>query len=241
LQAAATAVPEVPRAATRLTGPIHEAAAKALLAEAGVPVLPERVCTTAEEAVQAAAMLGYPLVMKILSQDIPHKTEMGGVLLNLGTAEAVAEGFAELMWRARLHKPQARLEGILLSPMVSGGVETIIGVQRDRVFGPMVMFGLGGTSAELFNDVAFASAPLTLERAEALVASVRGARLLEGWRGAAALDRAALVAALCAISRFAVAHWEEVTGVEVNPFLVQAKGGQALDALIALEGDQTPH
>jgi hypothetical protein len=89
--------------------------------------------------------------------------------------------------------------------------------------------------------VAFATAPLTPERAEALIGSVRGARLLEGWRGAAALDRTTLVAALCAISRFAVAYREEVTGVEVNPFLVQVKGGQALDALIALEGDQPPH
>ncbi|NDG50438.1 MAG: CoA-binding protein, partial [Rhodospirillales bacterium] len=241
LQAAAIAAPELPRAVTRLVGPIHEAAAKALLAEAGVPVLPERVCTTSEEAVQAASTLGYPLVMKILSKDIPHKTEMGGVLLNLGTAQAVAEGFAELMRRARFHKPEARLEGVLLTPMVSGGVETIIGVQRDPVFGPMVMFGLGGTAVELFNDVAFATAPLTPERAEALIGSVRGARLLEGWRGAAALDRTTLVAALCAISRFAVAYREEVTGVEVNPFLVQVKGGQALDALIALEGDQPPH
>jgi acyl-CoA synthetase (NDP forming) len=241
LQAAAIAAPELPRAVTRLVGPIHEATAKALLAEAGVPVLPERVCTTSEEAVQAASTLGYPLVMKILSKDIPHKTEMGGVLLNLGTAQAVAEGFAELMRRARFHKPEARLEGVLLTPMVSGGVETIIGVQRDPVFGPMVMFGLGGTAVELFNDVGFATAPLTPERAEALIASVRGARLLEGWRGAAALDRATLVAALCAISRFAVAHREEVIGVEVNPFLVQVKGGQALDALIALEGDQPPH
>jgi hypothetical protein len=103
------------------------------------------------------------------------------------------------------------------------------------------MFGLGGTSVELFNDVAFATAPLTPERAEALIACVRGARLLEGWRGSAPLDRAALVAALCAISRFAVAHREEVTGIEVNPFLVQVKGGQALDALIALEGDQATH
>ena len=138
-------------------------------------------------------------------------------------------------------QPRAQIWGVLIQEMVRNGKETILGMKRDPHFGALLMFGLGGTSVELFNDVAFASAPLTLERAEALVASVRGARLLEGWRGAAALDRAALVAALCAISRFAVAHWEEVTGVEVNPFLVQAKGGQALDALIALEGDQTPH
>jgi succinyl-CoA synthetase beta subunit len=211
---------------------VNEAAAKALLARAGVPVLPERICATAEDAVAAADALGYPVVMKILSEDIPHKTEVGGVLLNLADADAVARGFAEVMRRARAAKPDARLDGVLVAPMATGGVETIIGVQRDPVFGPMVMFGLGGVAVELFKDVAFATAPLTPDRAEALIDAVRGSRLLEGWRGGPALDRARLVQVLCDLSAFAVAHQDEIEGIEVNPFLVKADGGWALDALV---------
>ena len=232
LQAAAAAAPEVPRGTPLGANGANEAAAKALLARAGVPVLPERICATAEDAVAAADALGYPVVMKILSEDIPHKTEVGGVLLNLADADAVARGFAEVMRRARAAKPDARLDGVLVAPMASGGVETIIGVQRDPVFGPMVMFGLGGVAVELFKDVTFATAPLTPDRAEALIDAVRGSRLLEGWRGGPALDRARLVQVLCDLSAFAVAHQDEIEGIEVNPFLVRADGGWALDALV---------
>jgi acyl-CoA synthetase (NDP forming) len=232
LQAAATAAPEVPRGAPLGANGANEAAAKALLARAGVPVLPERICATTEDAVAAADALGYPVVMKILSEDIPHKTEVGGVLLNLADADSVARGFAEVMRRARAAKPDARLDGVLVAPMATGGVETIIGVQRDPVFGPMVMFGLGGVAVELFKDVAFATAPLTPDRAEALIDAVRGSRLLEGWRGGPALDRARLVQVLCDLSAFAVAHQDEIEGIEVNPFLVRADGGWALDALV---------
>ena len=232
LQAAAAAAPEVPRGTPLGANGANEAAAKALLARAGVPVLPERICATAEDAVAAADALGYPVVMKILSEDIPHKTEVGGVLLNLADADAVARGFAEVMRRARAAKPDARLDGVLVAPMATGGVETIIGVQRDPVFGPMVMFGLGGVAVELFKDVAFATAPLTPDRAEALIDAVRGSRLLEGWRGGPALDRARLVQVLCDLSAFAVAHQDEIEGIEVNPFLVRADGGWALDALV---------
>ncbi|MDB5414580.1 MAG: CoA-binding protein [Rubritepida sp.] len=236
LQLAAEAVPDIARGAPLDLVSTNEAGAKQLLAKAGVPVLPERVCTTAQNAASAAAAMGFPVVMKILSDDIPHKTEIGGVLLNVVDAAAAAAGFEELMRRARAAKPQARLDGVLIAPMVSGGVETIIGVQRDPVFGPMVMFGLGGVSVELFNDVAFATAPLTPARAEALIASVRGARLLDGWRGAPPLAKAALVSTLCMISQIAAAHRDVIESIEINPFLVMADGGYALDALIAIRG-----
>ncbi|MDP3414389.1 acetate--CoA ligase family protein [Falsiroseomonas sp.] len=236
LQDAALAVPEVVvAAAPRRLAAGNEAAAKALLAEIGVPVLPEHVCASAEDAMRAADAVGYPVVMKILSDDIAHKTEIGGVLLDLADADAVRQGFATLMHRARTARPDARLDGVLVAPMVRGGVETIIGVQRDPIFGPMVMFGLGGVSVELFRDVAFASAPLTQARAAALVDSVQGVRLLAGWRGGPVLDKAALVAALCAVAAFAAAQ-PEVESIEINPFLVQQQGGVALDALVALRG-----
>ncbi|NKE44076.1 acetate--CoA ligase family protein [Roseomonas frigidaquae] len=233
LQAAATAPKDVAAAAPRHVAAGNEAAAKALLAEIGVKVLPEHVCAEAGQAVLAADAVGYPVVMKILSDDIPHKTEIGGVLLNLPDADAVRQGFTTLMQRAGAARPDAKLDGVLVAPMVRGGVETIIGVQRDPIFGPMVMFGLGGVSVELFRDVAFASAPLTPERAAALVESVQGARLLAGWRGAPALDKAALVQALCAVAAFAAAQ-PGIESIEINPFLVQAQGGVALDALVAM-------
>jgi acyl-CoA synthetase (NDP forming) len=233
LQQAATAPAQVAKAAPRKISAGNEVAAKALVASLGVPVLDEHVAVDAEQAVQAAETLGYPVVMKIISDDIPHKTEIGGVLLNLADQASVRRGFAQLMDRAGAARPDARLDGVLVAPMVRGGIETIIGVQRDPIFGPMVMFGLGGVSVELFRDVAFASAPLTPARAAELVQSVQGARLLEGWRGTAALDKAALIAALCAVAAFAAAH-AEVESIEINPFLVQAQGGVALDALVAL-------
>ena len=232
LQQAATGAP-----ATVAAAPLHleagnEAAAKAVLRAAGIPVLPEHACASAEEAQVAAERLGYPVVMKILSVDIPHKTEVGGVLMNLGDAAAVTAGFHELLRRAGAAKPSARLDGVLVAPMVRGGLETIIGVQRDPVFGPMVMFGLGGVAVELFSDVAFASAPLTEARAEALIDAVKGARLLEGWRGSRPLDRRALVDALCRLSDFAMAHEDSIASIEINPFLVREEGALALDALI---------
>lgn len=233
LQAMAAAVPEVSPAARLGITFANEAAAKALIAQAGVPVLPEEACATAEAAVAAADRLGYPVVMKILSDDIPHKTEVGGVMLNVADADAVGAAFATLMQRARTARPDARLDGVLVAPMMRGGVETIIGTLRDPVFGPMVMFGLGGVAVELFRDVAFASAPLTPARAEALVDASRGAALLKGWRGGPALDRTALVEALCALSHFAAAHRDTVESVEVNPFLVRERGACALDALVA--------
>lgn len=233
LQAEAEPLPEIVPCASLGMSMANEAQAKALIAGVGVQVLPEEACVTAAEAAAAADRLGYPVVMKILSDDIPHKTEVGGVLLDVADATAVRSGFETLMERARQARPDARLNGVLVAPMVRGGVETIIGTLTDPVFGPMMMFGLGGVAVELFRDVAFASAPLTPRRAEALIDASRGSILLKGWRGSPPLDRRALVDALCALSHFAAAHRGEVDSVEVNPFLVRESGGYALDALVA--------
>ena len=234
LQARAVALPDLPQGAPQKLVAGNEAQAKAMLAAIGIATPPEQICTSVPQASTAATQIGFPVVMKILSEDIPHKTEIGGVLLNLADETAVAEGFATVMRRASQARPEARIDGVLIAPMLTGGVETIIGVQQDPVFGPMVMFGLGGVAVELFRDVAFASAPLTPARAMALIDSVRGSRLLDGWRGAPPLDRKALVNALCAVSVFAVAHRDQVESIEINPFLVRQDGGYALDALIAV-------
>jgi acyl-CoA synthetase (NDP forming) len=212
---------------------LTEHQAKALLAHAGIPVLPEKVCATVQEAVDAARAMGFPVVIKIASADIAHKTEVGGVLVNLHDAEAVAAGFKSVLERAAAAAPSARIDGVLVAPMVRGGVETILGIHMDPVFGPMVMFGLGGTAVELYKDVAFASAPLTPQRAQALVQSVRASALLNRWRGGPQYDTPALVQALCRLSEFAVEHADRLTGIDINPFVVQTSGAVCLDALVS--------
>ncbi|MGD9944254.1 MAG: acetate--CoA ligase family protein, partial [Burkholderiaceae bacterium] len=122
--------------------------------------------------------------------------------------------------------------GVLVTPMAVGGVEVIMGVQHDPVFGPMMMYGLGGVAVELFKDVTFASAPLTPERARAMVDSVRSAALLDGWRGGPRMDKGAVIDALCRLSQFAVDHAHAIAGAEINPFLALPEGGFCLDALI---------
>lgn len=209
-----------------------EASAKQALGAAGLPVLREMLCTNEDAAAQASHELGFPLVAKIASPDILHKTEIGGVLLHLQDEAAVRTAFRTLMQRARDAMPQARLDGVLLAPMVRGGVETILGVQVDPTFGPMVMFGAGGTAVELYRDVALASTPLSRERARALVDRVRSSALLKGWRGAKPLDTEAVVSALCALSDFAMAHADELDSIDINPLVVMDKGAVCLDAVI---------
>lgn len=219
-------------AATPLPVVDTEARAKACLAAAGLPVPAEHACATREAAVRAAQEIGYPVVAKILSADITHKTEVGGVMLNLADADAVAAAFDELLRRAAQHRPDAKLDGVLIAPMLRGGIETIAGVVIDPAFGPMLMFGLGGIATELFRDVAFASAPLTPARAHALIDRTRAHQLLAGWRGAPPADREALVQALVKLSEFAAAHAHELAAVDINPLVVCEQGCACLDAVI---------
>lgn len=213
--------------------PSDESKAKQLLRQEGIPVIEERVCLTAKEAVQAANEFGYPIVAKILSPDIQHKTEIGGVLLGLSNSTEVEKGFETLIQRAKMAKPDARLEGVLISRMVNKGVETLVGMHRDPVFGPMIMFGLGGIMVELFKDVAMASAPLDKASAHQLIDSVKGAALLKGWRGSEPLDCDALVDVLCKISETAC-KYPEIQSIDINPLLVQKSGVVALDAVISV-------
>jgi len=218
--------------------PLSEYAAKRLLAAAGVPVPAEHLVRTANEACEAASPTGSvpdsAFALKIVSPDLLHKTEVGGVALNVPTA-SVRSAFDTLMMHVRAAAPQARIEGVLVTPMASRGVETIIGVVRDATFGPVVMFGLGGIFVEVLKDVTFRLAPFDEAEALRMIGEVRGARaLLAGARGAPAADVAALAATLAAVSRFAAAHSSDLDSLDINPFLVlpQGQGGLALDAAI---------
>lgn len=231
----------IPPDGLRLEAPIalggralSEHAAKKILADHGVSMLPERVVTTWADAVAAADEFGYPVALKIASPDIPHKTEIGGVLLNVADAASVKEGFGVLLAKAARGVPSARIEGVLVAPMAPHGIETIIGVARDPVFGPVVMFGLGGTFVEIFRDVTFRVAPFDQEEARRMMREVKGYALLEGARGAEPFDIDAVAKALAGISRFSAVNAAVIDSIDINPFLVLPKGqgAVALDAVI---------
>lgn len=230
--------PEVPALALPARTP-SEAEAKRLLAEAGIPAAPERACATAEEAVAAAEAVGFPVVLKILSPDILHKSEIGGVMLNLGDAGAVREGFALLLERAAAAAPQARIEGVLVAKQLSGGVECILGVHRDPVFGPVAMFGLGGIFVEVLKDVAFRRCPFGEDVAEQMIRSIRGAPLLQGARGRPPADIPALARMLSRLSVFAHQAGPQLSGIDLNPVFAmpEGQGAFAADAVIDIAED----
>jgi hypothetical protein len=201
-----------------------------------VPFVAERVARSAAEAAEAATALGFPVALKVLSPDLAHKSDVGGVRLGLRDAREVAAAYEAVLRQVRAAAPRARIEGALVSPMVQGGVETVLGVHRDPVFGPLVMFGLGGVFVEVFRDVAFRLAPLSREEALAQIDSIRGRALLEGARGRPPVDKGAIADALVALSRFALAHAAEVASVEVNPFIALPGGGLGVDAVILRDG-----
>jgi acyl-CoA synthetase (NDP forming) len=213
--------------------PIGEDEAKRILAAAGIPVVDERRAASRAEAEAAAAAFGSRLVLKVLSPDILHKTEVGGVLLDVPAEEAGA-AYDRLLAGVRERIPHARIDGVLVSAMLRDGVETIIGVQNDPVFGPVVMFGLGGVFVEVMRDVTFRIAPFGVDEARRMIGEIKGAAVLEGARGKPAADVDALAEALSQLSRFAAAQRGGFTSIEINPLLVRPRGAgvAALDALI---------
>ncbi len=212
--------------------PLTEREAKAALALYGVPVVGERLVQTAEEAVAAAGSLGYPVVLKVESADLPHKTEAGVIRLDLRDADAVRAAFAEVMARAAAVVPVPRVNGVLVQPMVPAGVELVVGARIDPLFGPLVVVGLGGVLVEVLADTALAPAPVSPAEALALLARLRGARLLDGFRGAPAVDRARLAEVIAAVSRFAADHRDAIAELDVNPLIGAGERIVAVDALI---------
>ncbi|MBT2336409.1 acetate--CoA ligase family protein [Variovorax paradoxus] len=222
-----------------------EASAKAVLAEAGLPVPQEAIAASRDEALAAAREMGFPLVLKIVSPDIAHKTEVGGVFVGVVSEEQLREEYDNLLARVARKAPQARIAGVLVAQMVQGGVELILGSKKDPVFGPMVMVGLGGIFAEILKDVALQPAPVDEAQATAMLQSLKAFPLLDGARGRPKADVQAAAKAIVALSRFAVRHAQSVSEIDINPLIVldQGRGAYALDALIvpteqAMKGKQ---
>ncbi len=230
-----SAPPEVPSVALPAVTPT-EAEAKQLLAQAGIEAAPERACATAEQAVAAAEGFGYPVVLKILSPDILHKSEIGGVLLDVADAAAVRDGFATVMDRAKRAAPAARLDGVLVAKQLKGGVECILGIHRDPVFGPMAMFGLGGIFVEVLRDVVFRRCPFGEDVAERMIRSIKGAPILLGARGRKPADVAALARMLSRLSVFAQQAGSTLASIDLNPVFAmpEGEGAFAADAVIEI-------
>jgi len=216
--------------------PATEADAKETLAALGIGFAPERRARTANEAGTAAMALGFPVVLKILSPDIAHKTEAGGVALNLNDREAVRSAWQTMMERVAENAPAARIEGAIVARQLSGAIEVLVGTHTDPVFGPVITVGLGGTMTELLDDVALRLCPVDEEGARAMIESTRLARLLRGYRGAPAADLTALARTVARLSDIAHDNRDRIAGIDLNPVLARPDGAFALDALIAFKG-----
>jgi acyl-CoA synthetase (NDP forming) len=222
-------------------GPLGEREAKRILAGAGIAFPAEALARPGDDAGAIAATIGFPCAIKIASPDIAHKTEIGGVAVGIrDAAEARAAG-AAILARAAERRPDARIDGLLISPMIEGGVEVIAGVSTDPTFGPVVMFGLGGIFVEVLRDVTFRAAPFDVTEARRMIREIRGYAMLEGVRGAAPADVEALAQMLSALSVFAAANAERIDSIDLNPVRVleAGRGVVALDALIVPRGRST--
>ncbi len=212
-------------------GTLAEYRAKALL---GLDTSGERLATSAAEAGAAAEALGFPVALKIQSADIPHKTEAGGVRLNLGDRAAVEAAYAGILDEVRRYRADAAIDGVLVQRMAPRGFELALGMVNDPTFGPMMMAGFGGATIELFGDVAHRPAPLTEADAQAMLADLRSSRLLTGFRGAAPVDTKPVAALLARLSRFAMANRARIAEMELNPVILHAdnSGLTVADALL---------
>jgi acyl-CoA synthetase (NDP forming) len=225
----------LPELSAHLKSPtMSEFDSKSLLRDAGIR-LPEEVLVSKKSALDAAiALVGFPLVMKIQSRDIPHKSEVGGVRVNIASKGEVFLAYEALLENARRHRPDAAIQGVLVGPMAKKGVEIIIGTMQDATFGPMVMVGLGGITTELFRDVIYRPAPVSAVEASAMLAELKAAPLLNGFRGAAKADIAALSELISQISVLAAHYRQQISEIELNPVLVhpEGQGVTIVDALV---------
>jgi acyl-CoA synthetase (NDP forming) len=218
------------KSATALT----EAEARPLLAAYGIGSGDNHLVASADAAVAAFNAINQPVVLKVQSPDILHKTEAGAVALKLSTADDVRHAYERVIDNAKRYAPSANIHGVLVQPMAPAGREVILGINRDDTFGPLLMLGLGGIHVEVLKDVAFAPVPLTPEAAAALIRRLRGAALLDAHRGQPAADIPALADLIVRLSRFAADHADTIKEIDLNPILVHpaGQGATVVDALI---------
>jgi acyl-CoA synthetase (NDP forming) len=213
---------------------LDEVASKKLLRAYGIPVSKEEIAQTAAEAMKIAKTIGFPVVAKVVSPDILHKSDIGGVVLNLNSAAEVKKAFNDITARVKKLKNKPKLEGILIAQQVKADLELVVGASLDAEMGPVVLFGTGGVDIELMKDVALAGAPLDAEEARQLIHKTKAGVKLKGYRGKPALHEASAVKALVGLSNLMADAGNRIASIDVNPFLINSKLGVAVDGLIVL-------
>ena len=212
---------------------LTEIESKQVLAAAGIPVAVAHLATDADEAVKAAKKAGFPVVIKIVSPDITHKSDVGGVRVGLESKKEVKQAYEEMLQAVQAKQPDARIEGVAVQAMAPAGTEVIVGVSKDPQFGHVIMFGLGGVLVEVLKDVAFRIVPLEARDARQIVREIKGYPVLEGVRGQPPADVAALESLILKLSEFVEAN-PQVEELDLNPVFVYADGVIAVDARIVI-------
>jgi acetyltransferase len=218
------------------SGIMSSEAAFSLFAEFGIPVVPTVLTRNADEAVAAAERLGFPVALKIESADITHKSDVGGVALKLSDGEQVRDAYNRILTETSRRAPNSKIEGMVVQPMAGKGVEMILGVKRDPLFGPVVLCGFGGLLVEVLEDVAVGIPPLSRDQAHDMIKRLRGYAILGGVRGQPAADVEALCSTVVGLSRLASSLGDQLTGLDINPLIVLPKGDGvvAVDALVQI-------
>lgn len=211
-----------------------ETEAKIVCKEYGIPVTRFELAESEEQAAKFADTIGYPVVEKIVSPDIIHKSDVGGVMVNLKNAKEARDAYEQILSNVKKHDAKARIVGILVQEMAPASTEVIVGSIKDPQFGPAVMFGLGGVFVEVLKDVTFRIAPITEEDAYEMIEGVKAYPLLKGYRGSPPADIKAIVEILLATSRLVMEH-DEIKELDLNPIMVYEKGAKTVDARIILE------
>ncbi len=216
---------------------LDEVASKKLLKAYGIPISKEAIAQTAAEAVKIAKTIGFPVVAKVVSPDILHKSDIGGVVLNLSSAAEVKKAFNDIAARVKKLKNKPKLEGILIAQQVKADLELVVGASLDAEMGPVVLFGTGGIDIELMKDVALAGAPIDASEAKKLISRTKAGVKIKGYRGKPALHEASAVKALVGLSNLIADAGGRIASIDVNPFLINAKTGVAVDALVVLNNE----
>ena len=216
---------------------LDEVASKRLLKAYGIPVSKEEIASSAADAVKIARKIGFPVVAKVVSADILHKSDIGGVVLNLNSAAEVKKAFNDITARVKKLKNKPKLEGILIAQQVRADLELVVGASLDPEMGPVVLFGTGGVDIELMKDVALAGAPLDADEAKQLIGRTKAGVKLKGYRGKPALHVASAVKAIIGLSNLMADAENRIASIDVNPFLINTKTGVAVDALIVLNNE----
>ena len=235
----ATKAPSLPASAMQAPNTVKsEDECRKILASIGIPMANSEVAKSAKEAISIWSAINGPVALKIVSPDILHKTEIGGVRLNLNDPTEIEDAFNDIIEAGTKHYPKANIEGVIVSEMISEGVETVLGVINDPIFGPAVMFGLGGVFVEVLGDVTFRLAPFDLSEAHRMIAEIKGIKMLYGARGAPSSDIDAIADALVKLSVFASENSDKISSIDINPFIVRPEGQGAVgvDALIIPHG-----